>query len=791
MNHHQMFRWISPLLALFGMACISNAVEATTKPNIILIFTDDQGYQDLGCFGSETIKTPNLDRMAAEGVRLTDFYAQPVCGVSRAALMTGSYPIRVAEPGNIKRLHTVPHPKETTMAEVLKSAGYATGIIGKWHLGLARADATGGIDPATAPNAQGFDHFYGTPIYNGHTVYVDDVKMRVPLLRNGNVEVDGVQSWDNITSDYTHEAIEWITAKSTEHKPFFLYLSHNMPHIPLGASANFKGKSDGGPYGDAIEEIDWSCGQIMKTLKDLSIDDNTLVVFTSDNGPWVETTRGMDPNGKAFIPRDHSGNTDPLRGWKMSAWEGGCRVPFIARWPGNIPAGWDSNELLSTMDLLPTFATIAGATLPDAALDGSDATAFLTRQTTTSPRDEYLYYSGCLLTGVRRGNWKLVLTRAKNPSGTGWWGRMIEAVPETMLFDLASDPGETTNVANANANVVGELMKRIEIARAELGDIDQIGNGARLFDDGPRKLQVPVKKTSDEAATAKVRHSFMAFGKQTYLVDGEGTKTWSFPESTRDGYQLADGRIILALSKGKRFPGGAVIEIAVDGSETMIWKGTQSEVNSVHPTDAGTFVITEAGPKPRLLELDRSGQVLIEFPLKCQIENHHLQTRMARKLADGTYLVPHLLDFRVKNYDASGNVIAELDTTVPGDEAHAIHSWPFTAIRHDDGRTLVCCTNGNRVMDFDANGKLDWHLTNDDLPGPWLQDPCGGQVLANGNVVIACYAGGNKNPKAPKLFEITRDKKVVWTHRDGQKVGIHHFQILTTNGKRLPGVPMK
>ncbi len=472
------------------------SAQGENRPNIILIFTDDQGYQDLGCFGSPNIKTPHLDRMATEGVRLTGFYAQPVCGVSRAALMCGSYPIRIAEPGNVKRLHTVPHPKEVTMAEVLQKAGYATGMIGKWHLAIERKDLPTGVGPATMPNAQGFDYFYGTPKFNGFTVLVDDTKMRSSILRNQDVVVEAVESWDNITANYTDEAIKWITSstKANRNKPFFLYLAHNMPHIPLGASEDFKGNSAGGFYGDTIEEIDWSCGEIFKTLKELGIDDNTLVIFTSDNGPWVETTRGMQPDGEAFIPREHSGNAGPLRGWKMSAWEGGVRVPFIARWPARIPAGWESDEMLSTMDLLPTFARLANAQLPDVELDGKDATEFLTRQSTASPRDEYLYHSGCLLTGVRSGPWKLVLAREKAPEGLGWWGRMIEAVPETMLFNLDNDPGETTNVAADHPKVVASLMKRIEKARKELGDIDQTGDGARFFDKGPRKLQVPIKK---------------------------------------------------------------------------------------------------------------------------------------------------------------------------------------------------------------------------------------------------------------------------------------------------------
>ena len=481
---------MKPLLVL--ILCVSAFLRGATavdaprppQPNIILIFTDDQGYHDLGCFGSTNIKTPNIDRMASEGLRLTSFYAQPVCGVSRAALMTGSYPIRVGEPGNLKRLHTVLHPQEITIAEVLKSAGYATGIIGKWHLG-DHGKGPAGFDSATMPNAQGFDYFYGTPVYNGATVFVNDTKQRSPIMRNAEAVVKAVESWDHITADYTKEALQFIGAHKD--KPFFLYLAHNMPHVPLGASENFKGKSAYGPYGDALEEIDWSTGQILEKLKALGIDDHTLVVYTSDNGPWIETTKGMKPGGAPFIPRNHSGTADPLRGWKMSAWEGGCRVPFIARWPQKVKGSRVSDQLLSTMDLLPTFAKLAGAKLPtDHKLDGRDATAFLLGEADASPRDDYFYYAGCLLTGVRSDQWKLVLPRPDNPPGTGWWGRMIEAIKEVQLFDLKADPGETASVAEKHPEVVAQLMKRIKAARADLGDMHVTGSGARFFDEGPR-----------------------------------------------------------------------------------------------------------------------------------------------------------------------------------------------------------------------------------------------------------------------------------------------------------------
>jgi len=444
--------------------------QTPRKPNFIIFFTDDQGYNDVGCFGSPNIRTPNFDRMAAEGMKLTSFYAQPVCGPSRAALMTGCYPIRVGEPGNRKNQHNILHPKEITIAEVLKKAGYATALVGKWHLAGGRSKE---YDPQLMPNAQGFDYSYGTPLHNGFTRTVTHKSFKTQIARNGKVLIDALDQagMDNLTRDYTKEAVKFITANKD--KPFFLYLAHNMPHVPLGASKAFRGKSKRGLYGDVIEELDWSAGQVLKTLKDLGIDKDTLVIFTSDNGPWIEKYLG-----------DYGGSADPLRGWKMSAWEGGPRVPCLVRWPGRAPAGKVCDEIVTTMDLMPTFARLGGAETPkDRIIDGKDVTDLITgKKGATSPHEAFYTYNYLRLTAVRGGKWKLVLPRPARPPGTGWSGRMIDAVPATQLYDLEKDIGEKHDVAGKHPEIVAQMMKLVEKARGDLGDYNRVGKGARFFE---------------------------------------------------------------------------------------------------------------------------------------------------------------------------------------------------------------------------------------------------------------------------------------------------------------------
>ena len=479
-------------LLLLPLAALQAATE---KPNILLILADDLGYGDMGCFGAKDIRTPHLDKMASDGLRLTSFYAQPICGPSRAALMTGCYPIRIGEVKNGKNGHTLPHTKEITMAEVLRDAGYRTGIVGKWHLGM-----TQGCDPLS----QGFDRAYFTPAFNGAS---RDIKLNAsfPFLRKPGEVARTIKTqadMDTLTADSTREALEFIRGTTSQEPgtrniaPFFLYLAYHMPHVPLGASEKFRGKSQRGLYGDAVEELDDAVGQVLAELKKLALDENTLVVFTSDNGPWLDPQIG-----------DHGGSAGCLRGAKMETWEGGWRVPGVVRWPGKVRSGEMSDEIASTLDLLPTFATFAKAKLSDAKLDGMDLTAFLTQPGASSPRETFFYHNGPRLTAVRHEDWKLVFARparGEMPYMPGWLTGHIESLPETQLFNLRADPAESKNLAVESPAVVKQLTELAEQSRAALGDYTGPGNEDRFFDLGPR-WRAAVGTTDDPAMKSNTK----------------------------------------------------------------------------------------------------------------------------------------------------------------------------------------------------------------------------------------------------------------------------------------------
>ena len=294
----------------------------------------------------------------------------------------------------------------------------------------------------------------------------------------------------------------------------------------------------------------------------------------------------------------------------------------------------------------------------------------------------------------------------------------------------------------------------------------------------PFLFAIVILSTSKLLAADAITHAFLATGSETYILDAKGKVTWSYPQGSRDGWVLPDGNVLLAISKGKNYPGGAAVEVTREGKIVVEFKGTQSEVNTVQPLEKGRILVTEAGDHPRLLEIDRAGKIVVEVPLQAQTKDHHLQTRMARKLANGNYLVPQLLDKTVREYTPVGKIAWEVQTP----------HWPFTAIRLDDGNTLINCTLGNLVIEVDPKGKTVWQLTNDDLPGKPINDACGGQRLPNGNTVLTSH---HAKTGEIKLIEVTREKKIVWTHVDQKPFGIHHFQILDTNNVPIEGRPMR
>lgn len=450
------------LKTLGAMALASSAgtqagthVHAARKPNFVIVFTDDQGYADVGCFGAPLIKTPRLDRMASEGMRFTDFYSSsPVCTPSRASLMTGCYAQRVGlaaipqeEGSRAKGFRHVLYPNstyglhedETTMAELLKKEGYATACVGKWHLGHL---------PPFLPTRHGFDYYYGIP-------YSNDMRP-CPIMRNEEViEEPAVQ--ETLTKRYTEEAVRFIREHRDE--PFFVYLAHNMPHFPLHASEAFRGTSAMGLYGDVIQEIDWSVGQVLDTLAELGLDDNTVVVFTSDNGPW-------------YLYPDQSGLATPLRSAKGTTYEGGMRVPCIMRWPGTIPAGGVCSELAVTFDLLPTFVDLAGGRLPRRRIiDGKDILPLMTGQPgAATPHEAFYYYFGDQLHAVRSGTWKLKFKTALSNEDIYRRFRDADAVIPESLYNLALDPGEQKNMLLGHRDVAERLRALGDAAREELGD---------------------------------------------------------------------------------------------------------------------------------------------------------------------------------------------------------------------------------------------------------------------------------------------------------------------------------
>jgi arylsulfatase len=441
-------------------------------PNIVLILMDDMGYGDIGRTGANQYNTPNLDRLAKQGMQFTWYYCpQAVSSASRAGLLTGCYPNRIGISGALMPWATNGiNNEETTIAEMLRTKGYHTGIIGKWHLGHHKE---------FLPLQHGFDEYYGIPYSNdmwpvdfdGVPIHLKDTtstKMKYPVLPliEGNEKVGEVRTLsdqDKLTTGYTERAVSFIEKHKKEH--FFLYFPHSMVHIPLGVSEKFRGKSKQGMYGDVMMEVDWSIGEIMKALELHGLEKNTLVIFTSDNGPWLNFG-------------NHAGTTGGLKEGKGTSWEGGQKVPCIMKWPGVIPEGEICNQLSSSLDILPTIAAITGADLPEHRIDGISILPLMLGDKAASPRHEYYYYYEVnSLEAVQRDFWKLVLPhksrtyRNMKPGADGWPGPTgTETIESPQLYDLRRDPGEWYNVASFYPGKVDELLKLADAARKDLGD---------------------------------------------------------------------------------------------------------------------------------------------------------------------------------------------------------------------------------------------------------------------------------------------------------------------------------
>lgn len=444
-------------LVLYSIGIAQTHHGKSNEPNFIIIFADDLGYGDLGCYGHPTILTPNLDKMASEGMRFTQFYVgAAVCTPSRAALLTGRLSIHTGMYGNRDVLF--PNSagglplKEITIAEMLKTKGYATGIIGKWHLGA---------QPEFLPTQQGFDFYFGIPYssdmgrigttrYNPDNPNANQLRpnaVPLPLYRNEKViETEPDQHY--LTQRYTKEAINFIKQNKEKNKPFFLYYASNFPHVPLYASPAFEGKSKRGLYGDVVAELDWSVGQVLKTLKDLKIDKNTFVIFTSDNGPWLTQL-------------DHSGSAGILYEGKNSTYEGGMREPAIVWWPGKIKSHVISTALVNSMDLLPTFAKLSGADLPkDRILDGMDISDLLFGKKDKT-RDIVYYYINQNLYAIRKGPWKAHFTT--HPS---YSKEMPVPHDPPLLYNIDVDPSEKYNVAKQHPDIIEDFKKEYEKQKA-------------------------------------------------------------------------------------------------------------------------------------------------------------------------------------------------------------------------------------------------------------------------------------------------------------------------------------
>lgn len=502
------FNVLFAILALSGPAWSTSCVRAAEKPNVIFMLTDDLGYSDVGCYGATKVKTPHIDRLAAEGIRFTDFHtAASICSPSRAAFLTGAYPQRAGAYMGLNPQRTAHwflglNPDEITIAEQFRQTGYATYMVGKWHLGT---------EPEFLPRTQGFDHYYGMPCNFAHS----------PKFFDDDEEVFAKTPLDQLTQRYTQRVTSIIRGAAERDEPFFLYYAHNYPHTPYQAGKDFRGTSQDGMRGDVMQELDWSVGEMLTALTDAGVADNTIIIFTSDNGPTKNA---------------HAG---PYRGTKYVTFEGGHRVPFIVHWPGVISAGHVSNISIHAMDVFPTLSEIMGADLPaDRVYDGESLRPLFDGQPLQRTDSEpFLYYNGENLQAVRRGEWKLHLPR--EPRQLPFWDRnkAFARLQDPVLYNLKQDPAETTDVAADHPAVVQQMRTIAESARQELGEFLQRGKSQRptgsIFPDGPVISHekdwhtVDAKTVEDIARERRKRHPESA---KLRTRSGTKSKAQSKPE---------------------------------------------------------------------------------------------------------------------------------------------------------------------------------------------------------------------------------------------------------------------
>lgn len=461
------FLYTSSLSALsLALANHQKAHAADRPPNVVLIFIDDLGYGDIGSFGAKGYETPNLDRMAGEGVKFTDFYvAQPVCGASRAALLTGCYPNRIGLRGapNHRSTYGI-HEDEMTIAEMLKQKDYATACFGKWHLGHHKK---------FLPKQHGFDEYYGLPYSNDMWPFHPENPNGYPPLPlvEGDEVIELNPDQTKLTTDYTERSVNFIN--KNKDKPFFLYLAHSMVHVPLFVSDKFKGKSEQGLFGDVMMEIDWSVGQVLEALNKNNLDDNTLVIFTSDNGPWLSYG-------------DHAGTALPLREGKGTTWDGGVREPTLMRWTGTLPEGEVCSEPCMTIDILPTIAKITDTDLPEHTIDGKDIFDLMRcKPGAESPQEAYYFYWNDDLQAIRSGKWKLHFPHAyrtldgRRGGNGGIPTKYSQAKTRLALYDLENDIGEKHNVAKEHPDVVTYLTRLADTITGDIGNGSKKGPGYR------------------------------------------------------------------------------------------------------------------------------------------------------------------------------------------------------------------------------------------------------------------------------------------------------------------------